>query len=204
MDLFLWVAVAAVLIAVAASIFRYRVIALAAALFAGGAVVLDYYGTYQGVPVAPEVPADRESTAPEAHGSPVAWSRLYIDSASNPQPGKPANISGFSIAGTNVGSEDLKLEEVYFVSGVDGTRLDVRIGRDGVRYKIQDLAPLPPGAFFFVVSDPIGPPNAGLSPDDFLKTWATIHFVAKYNGRTQEIEFDRKTVESLLPKPAQP
>lgn len=202
MDVLLWAAVAAVFIAVAAAITRYRIIALAAALFAAGAVLFAYYGPYQGVPVAAEVPGDRDGTGMQARGSPVAWSRLYIDGTSDSQPGKPANISAFSIAGTNVGSGDLKLDEAYFISGVDGTRLNVRIGRDGMRYKVQDLDPLPPGAFFFIVSDPIGPSNTGLSRDDFLKTWATVHFVAKYNGTTQEIEFGPKTVESLLPKPS--
>jgi hypothetical protein len=201
MDIFLWVSVATALIALAASIFRYRTIALAAALVAGAAVLLDYYGNYQGAPAAPEESADRDSPAMEAHGTPVAWSRLYMDSSSDPQSAKPANVSALSIAGTNVSNKDIKLEDAYFVSGLDGTRLNARIGRGGMRYKVQDLDPLPPGAFFFVASDPIGPTNAGLSRDDFLKTWATIYFVTKYNGTTHRIEFDRKTVESLLPKP---
>jgi hypothetical protein len=200
MDVFLWVAVAAVVIAVTASITRYRIIALAAALFAGGAVLLGYYGANQGASVVPEVSADRDSTAVEPHGSPVSWSRLYLDSTTD---SKTTNIAAFSIAGTNVGTGDLKLEEAYFVSGVDGTKLNVRVGRDGMRYKIQDLSPLPPGAFFFVVSDPLGPTKAGLSAEDLLKTWATISFVVKYNGTAQTIEFGRKTLESLLPKPPQ-
>ena len=200
MDTYLWAAVAALVIAVAASVARYRIIALVAALIAGGAVLVDYYGNSQGATVAPEAPVDGDSRAVESPGSPVSWSRLYLDTTSEPQPGKPATISSLSIAGTNVSSKDIKLDEVYFVSGVDGTKLNVQIGRDGMRYKVQDLRPLPPGAFFFVVSDPIGPANAGLSADDFLKTWATISFVAKYNGATQQIEFDQKTVQSLLPK----
>lgn len=203
MSIFLWVGVAALVVAVAASIARYRVVALAAALIAGGAVLLDHYGTNEGARPLPEVSADRDSTPMEPHGSPVSWSRLYIDSTPDPKSAKAANIAALSIAGTNVGSGDLKLEEAYFVSGIDGTKLDVRIGRDGTRYKIQDLGPLPPGAFFFVASDPIGPTNAGLSADDFLKTWATISFVVKYNGATQTVEFGRETVESLLSKPPQ-
>jgi hypothetical protein len=204
MDVLLWAAVATALIALTALIARYRIIALAAALFAGAAVLVDFYGNYQDAPTGPEESADRDSPAMQAQGTPVAWSRLYIDSTSDPQSRKPANISALSIAGTNVGKEAIKLDEAYFVSGVDGNRLNARIGRDGMRYKVQDLGPLPPGAFFFVVSEPIGPTNAGLNPGDFLKTWATIYFVAKYNGSTQRIAFDRRTVESLLPTPSQP
>jgi hypothetical protein len=203
MDVFLWGAIVAVVVAIAASIARYRIIALAAALIAGGAALLDHYGNNHGAPAVPEVSADRDTAPVEPHGSPVSWSRLYIDSTLDPKSAKPANIAALSIAGTNVGGADLKLEAAYFVSGIDGTKLDVRIGRDGMRYKVQDLSPLPPGAFFFVVSDPIGPTNAGLSIDDFLKTWAMISFVVKYNGTTQTIEFSRGTVESLLPKPPQ-
>jgi hypothetical protein len=204
MDALLWAAIAAAFIALTALIARYRIIALAAALFAGMAVLVDYYDSYQDAPAAPEESVDQDSPATQAHSAPVAWSRLYIDSPADPRSGKLANIATLSIAGTNVGKEAIKLDEAYFVSGVDGNRLNVRIGRDGMRYKVQDLGPLPSGAFFFVVSEPIGPTNAGLSPDDFLKTWATIYFVAKYNDTTQRIAFDRRTVESLLPKPPQP
>jgi hypothetical protein len=204
MDVSLRFAVAALVIAIAASIVRYRVIAIAAALIGGGAVVADYYGNSQGMIPAPDAPAGQESTPVQAHGGAVAWSRLYLDATSEPQPGKPATISSFSITGTNVSSGDIKFDEIYFVSGADGTRIDVQIGRDGMRYKIRDLAPLPPGAFFFVVSDSIGPTKAGLATDDFLKKWATISFVAKYDGATQQIEFDRRTVQSLLPNPSQP
>jgi hypothetical protein len=204
MDVSLWIAAAALVVATAAAVARYRIIAITAALIAGGAVIADYYGNFRGASVAPEVPADREPGAVQAHGGAVAWSRLYLDATSEPQPGKPATISSFSITGTNVSSGDIKFDEIYFVSGADGTRIDVQIGRDGMRYKVRDLAPLPPGAFFFVVSDSIGPTKAGLAADDFLKKWATISFVAKYDGATQQIEFDRKTVQSLLPNPSQP
>lgn len=204
MDKFLWVAGAAVFIAGAASLARYRIVALVAALIAGGAILVDYYDSAQSPPVGAEVAADQSGDAMQAHGSPVAWSGLYINGASDPRSGKLASVSALSIAGTNVGSEDVRLEEVYFRSGADGAKLNVRIGRGGARLNVGDTGPLPPGAFFFVVSDPVSAGSSGLSPDDFLKTWPTISFVAKYNGTTQNIEFDRKTLESILSKPSQP
>jgi hypothetical protein len=73
-----------------------------------------------------------------------------------------------------------------------------------VQYKIQDIKPIPPGAFLFILSDPIGPPNVGLTQDDFFRKWAIIYFVAKYNGITQRIPFDQEAVKSMLPQPMQP
>lgn len=204
MDTFIWLAAGAVFIAAVASLARYRIIALVAALVAGGAIFLDYYDSSRRLPIGSEAPADRSGAAIEAHGTPVAWSRLYINGTPDLQSGKLANVSALTIAGTNVGSEDIKLDDAYFLSATDGKRLGVRIGRGGARFSVRDTDPLPSGAFFFVVSDPVSPRSPGLSPDDFLKTWSTIYFVAKYNGRTQQIEFDRKTVESMLSKPSQP
>ena len=190
-----WVAAAASLIAAAASAGRYRVIVTAAAavvaLVAAGAIALVYYQHHQPLPSSADVVQARQT-------GPVTWSRLYINSAAASQSGAPANIAALSIAGTNTGSQEIKLDDAYFLSGIDGTKLSVQIGRGGGRYKIQNVSPLPPGAFFFVVSDPIGPKDQGLSPDNFLKTWGTIYFVVKYNGTTQKIEFDQETVESTL------
>jgi hypothetical protein len=192
-----WVAAAAFLIAAAASLGRYRVIAGAAAvaaLVAAGAIALAYYEHYQPLPTSTDVVQTRVQTGP------VTWSRLYIDSTAASQIGMASSVSTLSIAGTNVGAKDIKLDDAYFLSGVDGTKLSARIGRGGGRYQIQNVSPLPPGAFFFVVSDPLGPKDQGLSPDNFLKTWGTIYFVVKYNGTTQKIEFDPETVESILAK----
>jgi hypothetical protein len=189
-----WVAAAASLVAAIASAGRHRAKAAAAAavLIALGATALVYYEHSRALPTGSGAVQARIQTGP------VTWSRLYINGAPASQTEKPSNISSISIAGTNVGSEEIKLDDAYFLSGVDGTKLNVQIGRGGRRYKIQDVSPLPPGAFFFVVSDPIGPKDQGLSPDNFLKTWSTIYFVVKYNGSTQKIEFDQEAVESML------
>lgn len=189
------VAVATVLIAVAASIARYRFIAITAIVLGGCAIILDRYYDFR------QLPAGAETRRMELHGSPVAWSKIYVNSAKASGSGSVPNISTLSIMGTNGGVHDIKFDELYFRSDLDGTKLAAQIGRGGTRYKIHDMQSLPPGAFFFVVSDPLGPADLGLSPSEFLKTWATLSLVAKYNGTTQTIEFDRKTVEAALPKP---
>jgi hypothetical protein len=184
-------------IAAVASLGRYRLIAMTAALVTVGAISLVYYENRH--ENRQRTPTDAAAVQTTVQNEPVTWSRLYINGTAVSQTGTPSNISTLSIAGT-VGAEDIKLDDAYFLSGVDGTKLGARIGRGSGRYQIKNVSPLPPGAFFFVVSDPVGPPDRGLSPDNFLKTWSTIYFVVKYNDTTQKIEFDQETVESMLKK----
>jgi len=201
MDKTLVVAVATAAIAVAAAVARHHLVAIIAALVGGGVIILDRYDVLGRYGDVTPLPAGHETVRAGRAGEPVEWSKLYINSASVPQPGSPSNISTLSVMGTNVSGSDIKLGEAYFLCGLDGTKLDTQIGRGGARYKIHDMEPLPPGALFFVVSDPFRPTNRGLSAGEFLKTCATISFVAKYNGITQTVDFDRRAVELALPKP---
>jgi hypothetical protein len=200
-DKTLVVAVVAAAIAVAASVARHYFVAIIAALVGGGLVILDRYdvlGRYSDIT---PLSAGRETVRARRAGEPVEWSKLFVNSVSVPQPGSPANISTLGVLGTNVSNSDIKLGETYFLCGLDGTKLNTQIGRGGARYKINDIGPLPPGALFFVVSDPLGPKNGGISAGEFLKTCPTVSFVAKFNGTTQTVDFDRQAVESALPKP---
>jgi hypothetical protein len=183
------------LISLAAWITRYYSIAIIAALVGAGVIIYDFYGS------SPQLPASSETGLTGRHGGSVQWSRLYINSAAASQPEAVLNVSTVSIMGTNVSDAEVKLDEAYFLCGIDERRMNAQIGRGGARYKIRDVGPLPPGALFFVVSDPLGPVDAGLDPSRFLKTCATVSLVAKYSGTTQQIDFDRQTVESVLPKP---
>jgi len=188
-------AVAAALIAVAASVARYHFIAIIAVLLAGAAIILDGYNGFQ------QLPARGETQRMTLHGSPVSWSNIYINGVTASRPQTLSNISTLSIMGANASDQEIKFHDLYFLCDLEGTKLATQIGRGGARYKIKDAPPLPPGAFFFVVSDSLGSRDVGLSPSEFLKTWATISFVAKYNGTTQTIDFDRQAVEAALPKP---
>ena len=193
------VAVTAALTAAAASIARRHFIAIIAVLFGGAAAV--GLARYNGFQQLPKLSTSGEIKRMELHGRPVSWSSLYINGAAVSRPGNDSNISTLSITGANAGSEEIKFHELYFLCDPDGKKLAVQIGRGGTRYKIKDLPSLSPGAFFFVVSDPLGPTDVGLSKSEFLKTCATISFVAKFNDTAQTIEFDRQTVEAALPKP---
>jgi hypothetical protein len=174
---------------------RYYSIVIIAALIGAGVIIYDFYGGSQ------QLPAEGEAVKTGHYGSSVQWSRLYINSAAASQPRAVLNVSTVGIMGTNISDAQVKMDEIYFLCGIDGRRLNAQIGRGGARYKTRDVGPLPPGALFFVVSDPLGPVDAGLNPSEFLKTCATVSFVARYNGITQQIDFDRQTVESALPKP---
>jgi hypothetical protein len=182
------------LISLAAWITRYYSIAIIVALVGAGVIIYDFYGGSQ------QLPAAGEAVRTGHLGSSVRWSRLYINGAAASQPGAVVNVSTVSIMGTNVSDAEVKLDEAYFLCGIDERRLNAQIGRGGARYKTRDVGPLPPGALFFVVSDPLGSADAGLNPSEFLKICATVSLVAKYNGTTQQIDFDRQTVESILPK----
>jgi hypothetical protein len=137
-------------------------------------------------------------------GEPLGWSRLYINNTIIAPSSKPMNISTLTIMGGNVSDKEITLDEAYFLSGIDGTRLDVKISWGGAPYKIREIKPIPAGAFLFIISDPIGPPNEGLSQEDFYKKWAIVTFIAKYNGVTQRIPFDQAAVKSMIPKPIEP
>jgi len=198
------IAAGVALIALVASVTRYYFLAIIAALVGAGIIIYDFYADSQQSPVGGAI----VRTLP--HGSSVQWSRLYINraavsqhinSAAASQPGTVLNVSTLGIMGTNVSDHEIKLDAAYFLCGVDERKLDTQIGRGGARYKIRDLGPLPPGALFFVISDPLDPTEASLSPSEFLKRCAALSFVAKYNGTTEQIDFDRKTIEAALPKP---
>jgi hypothetical protein len=189
------IAARAALIALAASVTRYYLLAIIAALVGAGIIIHDFYADSQQSPVGGEI------VRTGRHGSSVQWSRLYINSAAASQPGTVLNVSTLGIMGTNVGDQEIKLDDVYFLCGGDERKLHAQIGRGGARYKLRDIGPLPPGALFFVVSDPLGPTEVGLSRSEFLKSCATVSFAAKYTGTTEQIDFDFQTVESALPKP---
>jgi hypothetical protein len=181
--------------AVLTRVTRYYSIGIIAVLIGTGVIIYDFYGGSQ------QLPTGGESVPTGHYGSSVQWSRLYINSAAASQPGAVLNVSTVGIMGTNISDAEVKLDEVYFLCGIDERRLNARIGRGGARYKTRDVSPLPPGALFFVVSDPLGPVDAGLNPSEFLETCATVSLVAKYNGAVQQIDFDRQSVESALPRP---
>jgi hypothetical protein len=102
-----------------------------------------------------------------------------------------------------LGLKKIKLDDAYFLSGIDSRRVNVTINWGGKRYKISEIKPIPAGAFLYIISDSIGP-DEGLTQDEFLNDWAIIYFIAKYNGITQRIPFDQEAVKSMLRRPLEP
>lgn len=194
-------ALVATFIAWVAAILKGRNIAVAAALIATIAVGLDYW---LGPPrfffwQKPDL-ADFLGLK----GSPLSWSQLYINNTVLAPSEKPMSITEIDIMGGNRGDQEIKLEDAYFISEMDGSRLDVTIGLGGTHYKIRDINPITPKTLFFVASDPIGPKNLGLSQEEFLRKWGTVAFIARYDGVDHRILFDREAVKAVLPKPLEP
>ena len=137
-------------------------------------------------------------------GQPLGWSQLFINNTIISPTGKPMNITDLDMMGANLSDKEIKLDDIYFISGMDGERLNVKIGLGGTRYKIEDINPIPPKAIFFISSDPIGPPNTGFPQQEFLNKWGAMTLVVKFDGTEQRIAFDKDTVIASLPRPAEP
>ena len=45
-----------------------------------------------------------------------------------------------TIMGGNVGTEEIKLDDLFFLSGIDGKRLNVKVGWGGTNYKTEEKA----------------------------------------------------------------
>jgi hypothetical protein len=181
-------------------------IAIAAALIAWVGIGIDYWsGPQRGfIWEKPKEFTGSDSLRTGLQGRPLGWSRLYINNTVVAPSGKPMNITNLSIMGGNVGDKEIKLDDAYFLSGIDGTRLNAKIAWAGAQYKIQEIKPIPAGAFLFIISEPIGPPNVGLLQNDFLNKWAIVAFIATYNGTEHRTTFDQSAMKSFLPKPLDP
>jgi hypothetical protein len=136
-------------------------------------------------------------------GEPLGWSQPLLGSYGIEPSNKPTNVTDISIVGGNVSKQEVKLDDAYFLSGIDGTRLDAKISWGGISYKVQEIRPIPAGAVL-IMSASFGRPGVGLSQEDFLQKWAITIFVVVQNGITQRTEFDQEKMKSLLPKPPQP
>ena len=190
-DLGFWAAVCAAAVAFFTSFTRYRAIAIAAALIACAAVASDYYYTFR----YNRLFLDEG----DFQGFPLGWSGISINNARLYPPGSKPNINSIGLLGSNVGDKEIKLDDIYFISGITGARLDAKIDVSGAQYGVQEINPIPPGALLFVTSDKIGPAQ-GLTVEEFLNVWSIVYFVAEYNGAKQKITFDRRTVHAMLPQ----
>jgi hypothetical protein len=182
-----------------AAFFRARRAAIIACVVAWVGIGVDYWW---GPPRGLSWSSPTVTSVSGFKGEPIGWSPPLLGSFTE-QATKALSITGISIVGNNVSKQEVKLDDAYFLSGIDGTRLDAKITWGGSTYKVQEIRPVPAGAIL-IMSASFGKLGVGLSQDDFMQKWAVMIFVTVQNGVSQRIDFDREKMKSFLPKPPQP
>jgi len=171
---------------------RRMIVPIVSALVAWGAVLFGFYDQHFRQQSGPDL------LRRDLKGGPIGWSKLFINNTMITTDDL-LRIKNLSVFGGNISDEEIKIDDAYFLSGISGKRLNVKIGWGGAEYPLNIINPIPPGAFVFVISDNIGQ-QGGLSEPDFLKEWSIIYFVAEYNGKKQRIAFDRTAVNEAIPE----
>lgn len=139
----------------------------------------------------------RSSPAQPGADEPLVWSRTPILGST-----KDANGTIYAhtigIVGKNIGAEDVQLDNIYIVSDITGTRVDlkVQIPNEGT-IPAKDTNPIPADAFIQLSSDEFNP-TVGVSEKDFLRDWGAISFVAEYGGQKHQTSFGHATIEALF------
>lgn len=115
-------------------------------------------------------------------------------------------MSTFIVNGTNRSEREVAVDDLYFVSGTTGKRLDLVVcagPNDGFLHP-RDINPVPPGATLTARAEFNNP--VGLLPKELVDQWGEILFYAVYEGKKHLKTFDRKAVEATFanfrPKPA--
>ena len=126
----------------------------------------------------------------------LAWSKTPILGWSK-QPDGAIYARTFGVVGTNIGADEIQLDDIYIVSGITGARIDlkVQVANEGL-FAAKDTNPITADAYIQLSSDELGP-SGGIPERDFLTDWATIDFVAEYGGRQHRTTFDRATHDQL-------
>jgi hypothetical protein len=115
---------------------------------------------------------------------------------------------GFEGIVENVSSNEVKLEEAFIVSRMNGRRVAIMLNdRYGAYGPVQQFNSFPPGsrvdfrALFKTETD-------AMSESDFWASWGGIEFVAKYAGREYRKEFSVDDAKNALafyrPEPPPP
>jgi hypothetical protein len=101
--------------------------------------------------------------------------------------------------GTNLSNKEVDLDDAYFVSGITGARVHLKVQVTDKDVAIDEINPVPPKAAVGLYME-LSPPK-GLTAEDFLKQWGPFSFVVTYGGKTQRIDFTREqTVQLVTPK----
>jgi hypothetical protein len=137
-------------------------------------------------------------------GWPLKWTWGSFVNADRDQKSEQIKVWGFNGIVENVSSNQIKLEEAYIISRMNGSRVAIMLNdRYGAYGPVQHFNLLPPGsrALFKTETDTM-PEN------EFWANWGGIEFVAKYAGREYRKEFSVDEAKDVLsfyrPAPPQP
>lgn len=104
----------------------------------------------------------------------------------------------FIVNGTNRSGREVEVEDLYFVSGTTGKKLQLVVAagpNDGFLLP-KDINPVPPGATLTARAEFNNP--TGLLPNELMDEWGDVLFYAVYEGKKHLKRFDRKTVEATF------
>jgi len=134
---------------------------------------------------------------PMRAGEPLVWSKTPILGSSKQADGT-IYARTFGVVGKNVGREDVQLDDVYIVSGINGARVDLKVQiPDEGSFPAKETNPIPADAFIQLSSDEFNS-SGGISELDFLRDWGAINFFAEYGGQKHRVIFDRATIAALF------
>jgi hypothetical protein len=141
-------------------------------------------------------PTFKEMMEAGLQGKPIGWaSAMPMTDFAPVAPGQLSNIGSIFLMGRNIGDREIKLEDLYLISGITGERLDVHAFINLKTYAIKDLNPIPPDAPLTFSTGVFKPP---LTAAQFMEKWRTIIAVTKYDGQEHRATFDNE--DQRIPK----
>ncbi len=183
-------ALAAAAVTTVAAIRRVPRLAVIAALVAWIGIGLDYwFGPSRGFLSSPNF----WSRGTE---EPISWQPF----AQAVDPGDPqTKYSTLEMIGRNISEHEVKLRDAYFVSGVTGEQVNLKVQIIPLAAAIADINPIPPAAIFALITT-LGPDDdTGITAADFLKTWGPFSFVVEYDDeKTYRIDLNRQDAIKLV------
>jgi hypothetical protein len=100
----------------------------------------------------------------------------------------------FFMPGMNVTDNEIKLDDVYILSGMTGRRFPVLINVDNDWITVDKINPIPPHSEFDLIAT-LGSGNKGIPMTEFLKEWDAFSFVARYGGTEFKEDFDQQAFD---------
>jgi hypothetical protein len=109
----------------------------------------------------------------------------------------------FFVQGMNVTDKEIKLDDVFILSGMTSMRLPMLIKAENNWVTVDKINPIPPHTDFELMAVLGG--DKGIPMTKFIKEWGTFSFVAQYGGNEFKEQFDEQAVTArfslLRPSP---